>query len=435
MSRGERPNPESFPKPRIAVVLKGYPRLSETFIAQEILSLETDGADITIVSLRHPTDGKTHPVHDKIKAPVLYLPEYLYQELPRVLRGWWQSRKQLGYQAARRAWWADLKRDPTPNRIRRWGQALVLAAELDPAISTLYAHFLHTPGSVARYAAGITRRPWAVSAHAKDIWLTPEWEKREKLADCAWAVTCTAYGHAHLESLGPGKTTLSYHGLDLAALPSPPATRPPRRGESKDDAIHLVSVGRAVPKKGFDGLLHALASLPTALHWTWTHIGGGGELAKLKRQAEALDISEKITWKGARAQAEVFEAYREADLFVLPSRIAEDGDRDGLPNVLMEAASQGLCCLASDVAGVSELLTHGETGWLTPADDPEALASAITTLAGDPDQRLRLGAAGLDRVTRCFDHAAGLSIIRERLGIPVTPVNDAFNAADLDAAQ
>lgn len=435
MSRVERPSQESPTKPRIAVVLKGYPRLSETFIAQEILSLETSGADITIVSLRHPTDGKTHPVHAKIVAPVLYLPEYLYQEPLRVLRGWWRARTKGGYHAARRAWLTDLRRDPTPNRIRRWGQALVLAAELDPTITTLYAHFLHTPGSVARYAAGITHRPWSVSAHAKDIWLTPEWEKREKLADCAWAVTCTAYGHAHLESLGPGKTTLSYHGLDLTALPSPPATRSPRRGRGGEDALRLVSVGRAVPKKGFDGLLRALAALPPSLHWTWTHIGGGGELAKLKHQADALKISERIIWKGARAQAEVFDAYREADLFVLPSRIAEDGDRDGLPNVLMEAASQGLCCLASDVAGVSELLTHRETGWLTPVDDPEALAGAIITLAEDPDQRQRLGAAGLDRVTRCFDHAAGLSIIRERLGIPTVPSETVTRGAELDAAQ
>ena len=429
MSRVERQGSGNPAKPRIAVVLKGYPRLSETFIAQEILSLETSGADITIVSLRHPTDGKTHPVHAKIVAPVVYLPEYLYQEPLRVLRGWWHARTQPGYQAARRAWLADLKRDPTPNRIRRWGQALVLAAELDPAISMLYAHFLHTPGSVARYAAGISHRPWSVSAHAKDIWLTPEWEKREKLADCAWAVTCTAYGHAHLDSLAPGKTTLSYHGLDLAALPSSPETRPPRRGENQDDRIELVSVGRAVPKKGFDGLLRALASLPPDLYWRWTHIGGGGELGKLKQQAETLKISERITWKGAQAQAEVFDAYHEADLFVLPSRIAEDGDRDGLPNVLMEAASQGLCCLASDVAGVSELLTHGETGWLTPIDDVDALAAAITTLARDPVQRLKLGAAGLDRVTHCFDHAAGLSIIRERLGISAGPLDETMDAA------
>jgi glycosyltransferase involved in cell wall biosynthesis len=418
----------------VAIVLKGYPRLSETFIAQEILSLENSGIDVAIVSLRHPTDGKTHPVHDRITAPVLYLPEYLYQEPVRVLRGWWKARKRAGYGAARRIWLADLLRDPTPNRIRRWGQALVLAAELDPEIPSLYAHFLHTPASVTRYAAHITGRPWSVSAHAKDIWLTPEWEKREKLADCAWAVTCTAYGHAHLNSLAPGKTSLSYHGLDLSVLPSPPDTRSPRRGQDEKDALRLVSVGRAVPKKGFGVLLEALALLSPDLHWRWVHIGGGADLGKLKSRAEALGIAGRISWRGSRAQAEVFEAYREADLFVLPSRIAEDGDRDGLPNVLMEAASQGLCCIASDVAGVSELLRHQETGWLTQADDPDALAAAITSLGQDPARRLALGRAALDRVSRYFDHAAGLTVIREHLGMVATTA-DASSQAVPDAAQ
>jgi glycosyltransferase involved in cell wall biosynthesis len=435
MSTSQGSNARTGPRSRIAVVLKGYPRLSETFIAQELLSLEKHGANVTIVSLRHPTDGETHPIHALISAPVLYLPEYLYQEPLRVLRGWWRARELPGYSAARRAWFADLRRDPTPNRIRRWGQALVLAAELDSEISSLYAHFLHTPGSVTRYAANITERPWAVSAHAKDIWLTPEWEKREKLADCAWAVTCTDYGRAHLESLVPGKTMLSYHGLDLAALPRPSENRPARRGESLDDQLRLVSVGRAVPKKGFDVLLQALAGLPAALHWHWTHVGGGSDLKHLREQARTLGIGEHITWMGARAQAEVFDAYRDADLFVLPSKIAGDGDRDGLPNVLMEAASQGLCCLASDVAAVSELLTHGETGWLVPADDPHALTAAIANLAADPKQRLALGLAGLEQVTQSFNHESGISAICHRLGLPANVPKDELGAAAMDAAQ
>jgi glycosyltransferase involved in cell wall biosynthesis len=422
-------------KNRVAVVLKGYPRLSETFIAQELLSLEIRGAEVTIVSLRHPTDGKTHPIHGRISAPVLYLPEYLYQEPLRVLRGWWRARKEPGYRAARGVWLGDLKRDPTPNRIRRWGQALVLAAELDPEIPSLYAHFLHTPGSVTRYAANITGRPWSVSAHAKDIWLTPEWEKREKLADCAWAVTCTEYGRAHLDALVPGKTALSYHGLDLAALPRPAVGRPERRGANRDDAVRLVSVGRAVPKKGFDILLRALAALPATVHWRWTHIGGGSDLGQLGEQARTLGIADRIAWMGACAQAEVFEAYRDADLFILPSKIARDGDRDGLPNVLMEAASQGLCCLASDVAGVSELLAHDATGWLVPADDPAALTDAIVTLAADPERRLALGLAGLERVHRSFDHAAGLAVIWRNLGFPAPDPEEALGHGALDAAQ
>ena len=129
---------------RVAFVLKGYPRLSETFIAQEILALERRGLDILIVSLRHPTDRATHPVHDQIRAAVLYLPEYLNQEPRRVWRGWLRSRRLPGYRAARGAWLADLRRDPTPNRVRRFGQALVLAAELPerhrPAARAFSAH-------------------------------------------------------------------------------------------------------------------------------------------------------------------------------------------------------------------------------------------------------------------------------------------------------
>jgi len=111
----------------VLFILKGYPRLSETFIAQEIGALEARGLDIRIASLRHPTDGAVHPIHREVRAPVAYLPEYLYQEPLRVLRGWCHCRQLPGYRAARRAWLRDLRRDPTPNRIRRFGQALVLA--------------------------------------------------------------------------------------------------------------------------------------------------------------------------------------------------------------------------------------------------------------------------------------------------------------------
>ncbi len=222
------PPPSAASRRRVAFVLKGYPRLSETFIAQEILALEQRGLGILIVSLRHPTDRTVHPVHDAIGADRLYLPEYLYQEPSRVWRGWRRARRQPGYRRALRAWLADLRRDPTPNRVRRFGQALVLAAELPSEVSHLHAHFLHTPASVARYAALISGLDWTVSAHAKDIWTIPDWEKRAKLGEARWAVTCTAAGRAHLASLAPRpeRVALCYHGLDLERFSSPPQ-RPP----------------------------------------------------------------------------------------------------------------------------------------------------------------------------------------------------------------
>src|SRR6266478_6722296 len=209
---------------RVAFLLKGYPRLSETFVAQEILALERRGLEILIVSLRHPTDRTTHPVNRAIGAELLYLPEYLYQEPLRVWHGWLRSRRHPGYRKARAAFLADLWRDPSPNRVRRFGQALVLAAELPPNVDHLHAHFLHTPASVARYAALIAGLDWTVSAHAKDIWTLPVWEKRVKLAEAGWVVTCTEAGRNHLATLAPcpDSVSLCYHGLDLDHFPMAP---------------------------------------------------------------------------------------------------------------------------------------------------------------------------------------------------------------------
>ena len=393
---------------RIGVVLKGYPRLSETFIAQELAALERRGLALAIYSLRHPTDGATHPVHGEIAAPVTYLPEYLRDEPRRVLRAWRAARRLPGYRAAHAAWHADLARDRTANRIRRFGQALVLAAELAPDIGHLHAHFLHTPASVARYAALLRGLPWSVSAHAKDIWTTPEWEKREKLASCAWATTCTRANAEHLRSLveDPARVDLVYHGIDATRFP-PRHDRDPGAPAGGRPVV-ILSVGRAVEKKGYDDLLPALARLPAALDWRFEHVGGGPELAGLKQDARALGIAERITWYGALTQPDVLARYRAADVFVLSSRVAGDGDRDGLPNVLMEAQSQGLPCVATDVSGIPELIEDDATGLLVAPRDRDALTRALARLVGDPALRARLGEAGRERTLRDFALARGI---------------------------
>jgi glycosyltransferase involved in cell wall biosynthesis len=406
----------------VAFLLKGYPRLSETFVAQEVLALERLGLDIRIVSLRRPTDKKRHPAHREIRAPVTYLPEYLYQEPLRVLRAWRSARLRPGYPAARQAWLEDLRRDPTPNRGRRFGQALVLAEELPAEVGALHAHFLHTPASVARYAAMITGLPWSFSAHAKDIWTTPDWEKREKLRHARWGVTCTAAGAAHLRALAPeADLELVYHGLDLSRFPPPQHRAPARDGAQLEEPIRLLSVGRMVEKKGTDVLIEALARLPAHLQWRLDHVGGGPLSAAMKRLAERRGIAARIHWLGPMSQDEVLERYRAADLFVLASRIAADGDRDGLPNVLMEAQSQGLAVIASDLPAIGELVADGATGRLVPPEDPEALARAMAELIGDRGLRARLGAAGQERARGQFSMAAGIDRLAARFGPQAQP--------------
>jgi glycosyltransferase involved in cell wall biosynthesis len=404
----------------VAFVLKGYPRLSETFIAQEIAALEQRGLDIQIVSLRRPTDRTIHPVHERIRAPVLYLPEYLKDAPHRVVAGWRRARTLPGYAAAVRAWVADLVRDPTPNRIRRWGQALVLAAELPADVGRLHAHFLHTPASVARYAAAMRGLPWSVSAHAKDIWTIPEWEKREKIASAAWAVTCTAHGRDHLAALmpAPGMVRLAYHGIDPDKFPPPPhSIAGDADGGDPVRPVVILSVGRAVAKKGYDDLLAALALLPPGLAWRFVHIGGGVLAGQLKQHAVRLGLADRIDWRGARPQPEVLAACGEADLFVLAAKIGRDGDRDGLPNVLMEAQSQRLACLATRLPGIAELIADGETGALVAPGDPRALAAALTALIRDPARRARLAAAGEARVRREFDMRRGIDQLAALFGV------------------
>jgi glycosyltransferase involved in cell wall biosynthesis len=404
---------------RVAFVLKGYPRLSETFIAQEIRALEQRGLEILIVSLRHPTDRTAHPVHQLIRSALLYLPEYLYQEPRRVWRGWLRSRRRSGYRTALRAWLADLHRDPTPNRIRRFGQALVLAAELPKNVSHLHAHFLHTPASVARYAALITGLSWTVSAHAKDIWTVPEWEKRTKLAEARWVVTCTEAGRSHLANLAPRHDTvaLCYHGLDLERFPAAPPRSNGGDGGDPEHPVILLSVGRLVAKKGYEDLLAALALLPPVLEWRFVHIGGGALGTALIRQAERLGLTHKIEWRGALPQPDVLAGYRQADLFVLASKIAKDGDRDGLPNVLIEAQSQRLACVATYVSGIPELIERGVTGLLVPPDDPGGLAQAMSALIRDPARRAALGTAGERRVRNNFAMKSGIDVLAERFGL------------------
>lgn len=393
------------------VLLKGYPRLSETFIAQELLGLERQGFDLELIAMRRPTDKKRHPVHDEIRAKVSYLPEYLHHEPLRVLKALVAGFARPGFGQAFARFLRDLLRDFTPNRVRRFGQALVLVREWPEDAGWLHAHFIHTPASVAFYASQIGGIPWTVSAHAKDIWTSRDWDLAEKLGAARWAVTCTRSGYEHLRGLADGRdhVHLSYHGLDLDRFPHFEGPRPARDGSRADQPVTIFSVGRAVPKKGYDVLLRALALLPPDLHWRFVHAGDGPERKELRSLGEELGIAERLTFLGAMDQTDVLDGYRSADLFALACRITSDGDRDGLPNVLVEAASQGLVCVTTAISGIPELFRDGENGLLVASEDPVALAAALERSIRDPALRDALGSRAERDVREHFDHHASIA--------------------------
>lgn len=417
--------------PVLCVVLKGYPRLSETFIAQEIRELELSGFTVQIVSLRHPYDPATHPIHDEIEASVLYLPEYLHQEPVRVIKALLSclTRRQFWRTAIRFV--NDLRRDFTRNRLRRFGQGCVMATEASAGAKLFYSHFMHTPASVTQYASVLRSMPWSISAHAKDIWTIPDWEKREKLDSVEWLVTCTRSNFEHLSELlnsgdhsasanhqgtaRPGHVNLVYHGIDLSRFPSPPPRNQTADGSSEELAVTLLSVGRTVTKKGYAYLLHALVNLPEHLHWRFVHIGGGELTEELNDLAVSLGIDQSINWLGGQPQSVVLEALQSADLFVLPSVIGDDGDRDGLPNVLMEAQSQKLACLSTNISGIPELIDHQLTGWLVDERDVDQLRAALIRLITDPTLRETLAARGYEKLHTQFSHTRCLDRLLELL--------------------
>ena len=278
----------------------------------------------------------------------------------------------------------------------------------------IYAHFLHTPASVARYAANIRQLPFAISAHAKDIWTTPEWEKREKIAEATWLTTCTRYGADHLRTiLGPDsrKVQLHYHGLDFARF----TDLAPRSPDQPAGPLHIASVGRLVEKKGYEDLLNALVHLPDSLDWRFEHIGDGDLKNIMTARARELGLTDQIVWHGRKPQSDVKELLAWADIFVLASKIAANGDRDGLPNVLMEAQAAGVACISTAVSAIPELIHDGDTGILVTPGDPGALAAAITRLAKDTELRTKLATAGTERVREKFNQNTGLDAIADAL--------------------
>jgi len=242
---------------------------------------------------------------------------------------------------------------------------------------------------------------------------------REKLASCAWLVTCTATNREHLAKLAPpGRVELVYHGLDLERFPPVAIERSPRVGASADDSVIILSVGRLVEKKGTDVLLDALARLPARLHWRLVHVGGGPLGRSLRRRADRLGISARVNWRGAMTQTELLAEYRAADIFALASRVADDGDRDGLPNVLMEAQAQGLPCVATDVSAIHELVERDITGLLVDPESAGAFAAALESLIVEPARRRALGEAGRIRVKTRFGVNMNVERLAEKFGVP-----------------
>jgi glycosyltransferase involved in cell wall biosynthesis len=390
----------------IGLLVKIYPKLSETFILEEILGLERLGQRLHIFALEPPTDAIGHDAVARVRSPVTYLPRLAPATVPKLLAahaalfaaGPLRYLATLRAALGRRGGLGDFVRAGwLTQRLRRAG------------IDHLHTHFISRPADVGELVARLGV-PYSISAHAKDIYLSQPADLRRKLEAARFTVTCTEYNRRALAHRAPQAAIhRMYHGVDLERFH--PRLRQPPVG-----APLILAVGRLREKKGFDTLIDACRILRRqGVPFRCDIVGYGEEHAALERRIDEAGLFGQVMLAGKLPREAVIERYACASAFVQPSRIGHDGDRDGIPNVLLEAMAMQVAVVATCVSGIPELVRHEETGLLVEPDHAPALANAVGRLLGDTALRARLGEAGRRAVAAGFDNDRNLQLLRHLL--------------------
>ena len=378
---------------RVAYILKMYPRFSETFIVNEILAHEKSGLGIDIFSLRTPTEGCFHEILAQVNAKVTYVPDR-------------SIKANVFWEAVRQAvpifpkLWQVLSQS-TDHDIKEIHQAILIAEEIKRKnINHLHAHFGNTATAVARLVSLICEIPYSFTTHAKDIFHEEvvEWELARKLNDAAHVVTVSKYNLRYLrEKYGTATKNLVkiYNGLDLERFPF----QAPHKRENL-----ILSIGRLVEKKGFPILISACAQLrKRGVSFKCVIVGQGEQEAELREIIRNLDLHEHVELAGPKPQVEVIKLIKQASVFAAPFVVGKDGNRDGLPTVLLESMALGTPCVSTDVTGVPEVLIDKVTGLLVPQNNAIALADAIEKLLNNPELRVEYAIQARQLIESNFD--------------------------------
>lgn len=387
---------------RIGYVLKRYPRYSETFIVNEILAHEAAGLELEIFSLRPPTDTFFDEQVRQVKAPVTYLPsEGKASEF-------WSTLETATELFPRFRSFVAAARDEDA---LTGCQAMILACQArQKGIHHFHAHFATAATAVARLASNLAGLTYSCTAHAKDIFheSVDSDDLRRKLAEANAIITVSDFNRTYLQSTfgsDADRVHRVYNGLDLARFPfRSPEYRPP----------HIVGVGRLVEKKGFCGLIDACAVLKDLGRSFTCEIIGGGELeTQLAAQIVRHGLQSHVTMRGPKPPSEIIAAIHRAAVVCAPCVLAADGNRDGLPTVLLEAMALGTPCVSTDVTGIPEVVRDGITGLLVRQHDVNSLASAMDRLMRDAPLRVRLAAKARQLIELMFDIHRNTATMRD----------------------
>jgi glycosyltransferase involved in cell wall biosynthesis len=387
---------------RVAYVVKRYPRFSETFIVNEILAHEAAGLHIEIYSLYPGGDTHFQNAISSVRAPVYYLPSKgldaadLWTAIRDTSLIISDLRNKLAY---------GFETDP-----RYVYQALLLAQyvrrnELDH----IHSHFATSSTTVARLASLFTDVPYSFTAHAKDIYHqdTKREELDLKIRDASAVVTVSHFNVQYLrETFGDiaDKVSCVYNGMDVNSL---------EYKSPKDRRTEIISVGRFVEKKGFSYLIEACSILRNqGRNFHCTIIGFGELEMQMRMQVQLLGLNDFVELIGPLPQSEVLRRIQNASVLVAPCVVGEDGNRDGLPTVLIESMALGTPCISTDVTGIPEVIDHGVTGLLAPQKNSAVLAQMIDEVFSDEALRVMLSENARRLIEREFDIRRNSALLR-----------------------
>jgi colanic acid/amylovoran biosynthesis glycosyltransferase len=390
----------------LGYVLKRFPRISETFVAAELIELERQGERVTVFAVSRPDEPFTHAFVQELKARVVYLPHRPLREPVRVGRALFRVLR-----SDPRGWLWAAAVSLWPPRLAGWRrllQATVLRDEMAQAgVDHAHAHFASTAADLASLAWRMGGPTYSVTAHAKDIYHRQVRVERlrRKLSSAAFVATVSAANRDYLDSILIGRARLHVipNAVDLRRLGGP-------NGRHSEPGL-VLAVARLVEKKGLADLVVACARLGARGIGVRLEVVGEGPLrAALERTAGCSGAP--VVFRGALPQEEVLELYRGAAVVCLPCVVASNGDRDGLPTSVLEAMALGVPVVTTAVNGLRELVIDGQTGLVVPERDPPALADALERLLADGRLAERLAVGGRELVERRYSLERSVSTLR-----------------------
>lgn len=387
---------------KVGYVLRKYPKLSETFVLNEMLELERQGHEVYVYSVRLPDDPRYHPGVGALQAPVRYLGQSGDVDLFRAMAegGSMLDEREEEFLGV----WRYFMEAPHPKALAWTRWALEVAADARAnGVDRLHAHFAGPAAMVAMLASRLAGIPFGFTCHAKDIYHHEvERDRFVDLVEEADAVITVCDSNRRFiedELLGRPANNLHtvYNGIDLEHFATLPVLR------AGFERPMVLGVGRLVEKKGFDVLIDAMKILQDTGRALPCVIAGDGTMRAELQTRIAEGGLQSVELAGPVDQVGVRELFERSSMLVLPCVVGQDGNRDALPTVILEAMAMRKPVVSTPVAGIPEMVRDGIEGLIVPERDASALAEAIASLAADRERAARMGDAGRERVEEMFD--------------------------------